>query len=363
VQDANFIYPGRDSFSMKIDSLTLGGQVTSIRGRFLTDDELSFTYIKPTVIYGYAAVPSHSELKITAGARVYFHDNSGLIIDKEASLKVSGTLDEKVIFEGDRLESSFANRPGQWGTIWLRAGSTENEINHAQIKNGTIGILVDSIVANAIPTLSIKNTEIINHSSFGMLARETSIDGKNLVIGNAGGASLACTSGGLYSFIHCTFANYWTRGIRSLPAVLLNNFYTLIDANGQEIVEIRDLIAANFTNCIMDGNNSIEFLPDKIEGSLFNFNVSNSLVKFSDFNDALADLPEVDFGNPTLYENILLNGFLHFRNTSLNDFAIGQESQAINFGNSSGASIVPLDILEIMRTTNPDAGAYQHTSF
>ena len=80
VQDANFIYPGRDPLTLKIDSLALNGQPTTIRGRFLTNDELNFTNIKPTVIYGYAAVPSNKVLTITPGAKIYFHDNSGLII-------------------------------------------------------------------------------------------------------------------------------------------------------------------------------------------------------------------------------------------------------------------------------------------
>lgn len=363
VQDANFIFPGRDPFTLKIDSLTLDGEATTIKGRFLTNDELTFTNTKPTVIYGYAAVSSNNTLTIPPGSKVYFHDNSGLIIDKDASLKVNGTLNDKVIFEGDRLENSFSSLPGQWGTIWLRAGSKENEISHAEIKNGIIGILVDSISSASTPTLTLKNSEIINHSNFGVLARDTSIDGENVVIGNSGEASLACIIGGSYNFTHSTFANYWSNGIRSLPAVLINNFYTYTNTSGQEIIETRDLIAANFNNCIIDGNNNIEFLPDKAEGSLFNFKLTNSLVKFSDVNNAFEGVTEVDFDNPNLYENILLNGITHFRNPSDNDYIIGQDSQAINFGNLSGATLVPSDILGIVRTDSPDAGAYQHINF
>lgn len=363
VQDANFIYPGRDPFTLKIDSLTLDGEATIIKGRFLTNEELTFTNTKPTVIYGYAAVSANNTLTISSGAKVYFHDNSGLIIDKDASLKVNGTLNEKVVFEGDRLENSFSALPGQWGTIWLRAGSKENEINYAQIKNGSIGILVDSITSSTSPTLTLKNTEIFNHSNFGVLARETSILGENVVIGNAGEASLACIIGGSYNFTHSTFANFWNNGIRSYPTVLINNFFTFTNASGQEIIETRDLIAANFTNCIIDGNNNIEFLPDRVDGSLFNFKVANSLIKFIDVNNTFLGISEVDFNDAGLYENILLNGVSNFRNKSLNDFIIGQNSQAINFGNSLGASLVPLDIREIARSLNPDAGAYQHIDF
>ena len=359
VQDANFIFPGKDPITMKIDSLTIDGQVTSIKGRFLTDTELTFTNIKPTVIYGYAAVPANKTLTIEAGARVHFHDNSGLIIDDKATLKVNGTLTEKVIFEGDRLESGFSKTPGQWGTIWMRAGSKDNEINFAQIKNGIIGILIDSIGSASTPTLKLQNSEIYNHSNFGILARETNIEAHNVVIGSAGEASLAVTIGGTYNFTHSTFANFWNNGIRQLPAVLINNFFTYVD-NGQEIVETRDLHAANFTNCIFDGNNNIEFLIDKVDGGrIFNYNISNCMIKFNDTSNYFEGNSELDFTN-SFYQNILLNGNTNFRNSQNQDFIIRQDSDAIN---KAKTSIFNLDILGVDRTTNPDIGAYQHIIF
>ncbi|MFQ3305776.1 MAG: hypothetical protein ACI9JT_001407 [Polaribacter sp.] len=361
VEDATFIFPAKDAISMKIDSLSLDGEPTTIKGRFLEDTELTFTKIKPTVIYGYAAVPANKTLTIEAGARIYFHDNSGLIIDNKATLKVNGTLSEKVIFEGDRLEHRFSEIPGQWGTIWMRAGSKENEIAHAQIKNGIIGILVDSIGTNATPTLKLQNTEIYNHSNFGILARETNIEAHNVVIGSAGQASLAATIGGTYNFTHSTFANYWNSGVRQLPAVLVNNFFAYNDETGQEIIETRDLKAANFTNCIFDGNNNIEFLIDKVDGgSLFNYSVKNCLIKFNDSNNSYTGIAEVDFSNNSNYNSIILNGSLNFRDTQKSDFIIGAESEAINKAISTPFSI---DLLGIDRTTNPDIGGYQHITF
>jgi hypothetical protein len=359
VQDATFIFPGKDPISMKIDSLTLNGNPTTIKGRFLTDSELTFTNAKPTVIYGYAAVPANKTLTIEAGAKVYFHNNSGLIIDEKASLKVQGTIAEKVIFEGDRLAPSFNTIPGQWGTIWMRAGSKNNEIYHAQIKNGIIGILIDSIGAAGDPTLKLQNTEIYNHSNFGILARETNIEAHNVVIGSAGQASLAATIGGTYNFTHATFANYWNNGIRQLPAVVVNNYFTYIDANGIEITESRDLKAANFTNCIFDGNNNIELLLDKVEGSIFTYTIRNSLIQFNDSSNAFDDNPEMDFSNNN-YQNIITNGNPYFRDTQNNDFIIGQESDAIN---NAAASAFSFDILGVDRTVAPDIGAYQHIIF
>ena len=359
VQDAHFIYPGKDPISMKIDSLSLDGNPTTIKGRFLTDAELQFTNQKPYVIYGYAAVPADKKLQIDAGAQVYFHDNSGLIVDTDGTLEVNGTLNEKVIFEGDRLENSFSRIPGQWGTIWLRKGSKENRIEHAQIKNGLIGILVDSLGTNNKPTLELKNTEIYNHSNFGILAREAHIEGENVVIGSAGQASFAGTVGGNYSFIHSTFANYWNNGIRQLPTILVNNFFTFIDSNNQEAVATRDLVRADFTNCIIAGNNNIEFVLDKVDGGLFNYSVTNSMIQFNDVTNAFGNNAELDFTNPN-YQNIILNGTPNFRNTVLQDFIIGQNSDAIN---KAAASSVLLDLLGVDRSSAPDIGAYQHVMF
>ncbi|QNM84200.1 hypothetical protein H9W90_08240 [Polaribacter pectinis] len=360
VQDANFIFPGKDPISMKIDSLTLNGEPTTIKGRFLSDTELTFTNAKPTVIYGYAAVPSNKTLTIEAGAKVHFHNNSGLIIEDKATLIVNGTLTEKVIFEGDRLEHGFSEIPGQWGTIWMRPGSKDNEIKHAQIKNGIIGILIDSIGATSTPTLKLQNTEIYNHSNYGILARETNIEAHNVVIGSAGQASLAATVGGTYNFTHSTFANFWNNGIRQLPAVLVNNHFTYVNNNGQEITETRDLKTANFTNCIFDGNNGFELFFDKIDGSLFNYSVSNSLIKYSPSSEELKNNPQMDFTNTAFYQDIIANGNPNFRDTQKEDFIIGEKSDAIN---KAAPTSFSEDILGINRTAAPDIGAYQHIIF
>ncbi len=362
VQDAVFIYPGRNPVSLAIDSLTLSGEATSLKGRFLSDQELHFTGNKPYVIYGYAAVPNGKTLTIDAGAQVYFHEDSGLIIDEGASLKATGTLEDKVVFQGDRLEATFQTIPGQWGTIWLRSGSIANELNHTIIKNGTLGILVDDTTGTT-PTLSIKNTEIYNHSNYGMLARASHISAENIVVGSAGQSSVAFIMGGTYNIIHSTFANYWSSSFRQFPAVLINNFLTYTDGSGAEIIEPLDLVTAEFTNCIIDGNNAIEFIADKVDGAAFNFKISHSLLKFNDPSNAYAGIEEFNFGNTNYYESLVLNGTPHFRNTSLNIFEIGQNSDAINLGNPQAASRVPTDILGIDRTSAPDLGAYQHRNF
>ena len=88
VKDAVFLYPKKYEDG-SIETIYLGqdenGDEVSIQGFLLEDGELHFTNEKPYVIYGYAAVPSGKTLKIDPGARIHFHQDSGLIISDGAS--------------------------------------------------------------------------------------------------------------------------------------------------------------------------------------------------------------------------------------------------------------------------------------
>ena len=371
VQDAVFIYPDRDNTTKVIETLTLdiGGEIveTELQGRELLPSELTFTNQKPYVIYGFAMVPNGESLTIEAGSRLHFHDNSGIIVSNGASINVNGafsndqeTLENEVIFEGDRLEPNFADVPGQWGTIWLLDGSVNNTINYATIKNSTIGVLSDGN-PNAINNkLTVTNTQIYNSSSFGILGRNTSIDGENVVINNSGLSSFAGTLGGKYNFTHSTIANYWNNGFRQFPAVLLNNFVLDEDNNAT----IADLIEANFNNCIIYGNDNPEILLDEIEDPsvVFNFKFTNCLIRFEDTNNNFTGT-NYDLSDTSKYEGNIFNEDPNFKDTELNNLIIGDDSEANGQGLATFATQVPFDILNINRTSATDIGAYQHITF
>lgn len=369
VKDAIFIYPHKNSQGI-IETLNFDidddgvEDNTNIQGRFLTDAELTFTKDKPYVIYGYAAVDENKTLTINAGARVHFHANSGLLITNNASLKVNGafsfnqkTMENEVVFESDRLEPIFENVPGQWGAIWLFQGSKANEINFATIKNATIGVLAENNQNTSIPKLTIKNSKIYNSSNFGILGRATSITAANLVINNAGQSSFAGIYGGVYNFTHCTLANYWTNSFRQFPALFLSN-YQVIDDN---TLVTNPLTAANFNNCIIYGNDNPEFMVEQLDGTDFNFKFTNCLIKFDDPNKNFGTDPNYDFKNAALYDNVVFNKDPKFKSPSRNQLMIGEGSAAVNvIGNNPFSNQIPVDILNINRTTAPDLGAYQH---
>ncbi len=372
VKDATFIFPDRDGSTGMIETLTLdvnGQQVnTEIQGRFLEDDELTFTNEKPYVIYGYAAVGANKTLTINAGTRVHFHANSGLIVTNQGTLKVNGQLstdqellENEVIFESDRLEPGFSDIPGQWGTIWLFEGSIDNEIDYATIKNATVGIVSDSEQNSATTDnkLVVRNTQIYNSSNFGILGRATSILAENVVINNSGQSSFAGTIGGKYNFIHCTIANYWNNSFRQFPSLLLNNF--VLDENNNATVN--DLTEANFTNCIIYGNENIEYLLDTMEGAAFNFNFSSSLIRFNDPNNNFENNPSYDFSNTSLYNNVITNGEPNFKDPFENLMMIGENTSGNGLGDANAAIQIPLDIIGTSRLSAPDFGAYQSIIF
>ncbi len=360
VKDAHFLFPSKNAEGL-IETITTGidasGKALKINGFYLNNNT-TFTNEKSYVIYGYCAVPENKTLTIEAGTNIHFHSNSGIIIDRNATLIVEGDINNPVIFEGDRLEPQFSDIPGQWGTIWLRAGSKNSSINNAIIKNATAGIISDSISSNS-PTLTIKNTQIYNSTNFGILGRETNIKGENLVINNSGQASLACIIGGTYNFTHGSFTNFWNGSLRQYPSVLINNYFTY-NNNGEQIIETRDLQAANFTNCIIDGNSNIELVLDKVDGSVFNYSFQNNLIKFNDYNQSYKDMVEFNFEDTNHYQNNIFNGNPDFKSAVNNELIIGENSDAIQKASLQGTNMAPYDILGILRTSPADIGAYQH---
>ena len=365
VMDVHLIRPDRQQQpdgSFLYEAIVLGsdkdGNPIGVKGSLLSGNT-TCTNDKPYLVYGYIGVPTGATLTINAGATFYFHNNSGIIVQNGASIKVNGQLEQNVLFEDDRLEPDYEDVGGQWGTIWLMAGSKENVIDHAIIKNNIIGVLVDSTGSNA-PTLTISNTQVYNTSNYAILAREAIISGKNLVTGSSGAATIACW-GGSYEFTHCTFANYWVGNFRD--GIDLRNYLTYFEEDGTEVVIPKELLAATFTNCIIDGNNGVELNFDFVKEKPYKYHFKNCMLRFETSNNNLINSPLYDFTNTSLFENNILNGEADFKDIENNEFIIGQDSDAINKADAAGALLVPFDILGINRTASPDIGAYQHVIF
>jgi len=364
IQDAVFLYPEKFSDGTK-ESLLLGldeqGNEVWVNGFELNEsdpingNEFIFTNQKPYVIYGYAGIPNGKTLTMQPGARVHFHAESGLIVQPGGNLNISGSnspdpdhpLQNEVILEGDRLEPRFSDTPGQWGTIWMRGGSTST-VEHLTLKNATVGLLVDNA------TLNINNSQIYNSSNVGILATNATIaNSTNLVVNLAGQACLATISGGTYDFTHCTFNNNW--GTPSQVCVNLSNHNT--DSSGNNIDQAN--LSASFKNCIIYGSNNVELFLDKDSAAAFNTDFKNCLVKFNDTGTGVADDPLYEqIRNSIPADGNIKNQPPAFKNANNNNLRITESSAARGAGGSFG---VPLDIAGVTRpASNPDIGAYQY---
>jgi hypothetical protein len=361
VKDAVFLFPERDALGLE-ETLLLGtddeNNEIRISGFFLDDDQLNFTNEKPYVIYGFAGIPPDRTLNINAGARLFFHSQSGIIAANESTLKINGSLstsealENEVIMEGDRLEPDFNEVAGQWFGIWLTDGSKNHEISYATIKNASIGIIMDNQNPDSNgATLKINNSQIYNSSNIGLLGTTANIAAENLVINNAGQSALALRLGGNYSFNNCTISNYWDQGFRQDPTLFVSN--TIPNTELSEPLQ-----QALFTNCIIYGDRDLELNLFPREGQVFNYKFENTLLKFNDrFNDFSNDA-RYDFMNTSLYSNVVLNEDPLFENPDRNKLRIDNKSSANGIANPSTVSV--FDILGAIRSSMaPDAGAYE----
>ncbi len=370
VKDAFFLFPERDGATGIIETLNVNGVETSIEGRYLMDDELTFTNEKPYVVYGYMAVgdpvnTTEKTLTINAGARIHFHADSGLLVADNGTLTINGELstdqellENEVILEGDRLETVFSDVPGQWGTILLTDGSLNNSINYTTIKNATVGILNESNTNTGNANLTLSNTQIYNASTVGLLNRFSRVEASNLVINNCGQFSMLVQLGGSYDFTHCTFANYWTSSFRNTPAVFLDNSLA-----AGETLFLGDLTEANFTNCIIYGNQENEIGFNREDGPLFNYKFSNTQLRFDDTFGNFEDDPLYNFSNTASYEDVIRGGDPDFLNPTANKLQVGDNTSGNNLGLPAGAVQFPVDLLGTPRGNTPDFGAYESIIF
>ena len=363
VNDASFIFQSETDIEKSFETTNRDkqGEFIAITGFDLEGDELNMTNEKAYVIYGNAVVPTGETLTIDAGARIHFHEDSGLFVETGANIVINGAespeddpLLNEVIIESDRIAEDFDNLSGQWGFIWIQEGSTGNNITNTTIKNASLGILIDGNGTETSPSVTLKNVQIYNSQSAGIQANATNISGENVVINRSGTAGLNIEEGGTYTFNHSTLVNYFSFGIRSLTAVNLSN------SSRPESTVLNTNLNAEFTNCIITGNSATEITLRKSDEADFNFKFENCLI-FAREN--LNDGPDsvYNFDNPDLYTACVFNEDPMFKNTSLNQLQINEESAANGIAK---ITILATDITGVARNAdNPDTGAYESSLF
>ncbi|MFO7721797.1 MAG: hypothetical protein R6V49_01100 [Bacteroidales bacterium] len=353
-QDAHFIVPDR--------------KVGNIPYRIVAGEgeTVEWTNDKPYVIYGYAVVDSVGMLRIGKGTRVHFHNNSGLWVYKGGSIKVDGTLDEPVTFQGDRLDPYYRDLPGQWDRIWINEGSVDNEFNHAIIRNGFIGIQAEILDQSMGNKLVLNNTVIENMSGRCLFTRAYRVEATNCLFTNTADITVYLAVGGSYDFRHTTIANYWPYdGTRQVPALVVANYEENFSLG---TVYAGDLVKAYFGNCIIYGSNKEEFLALDKYGGAFNYQLDHCLIKTTlnpaqnpgNFINCMTRNQDLPSYNPS--EKI-------FKNYSDKDWRPDSLSVVNNYGALyilTNAPVTPINIIETdlkgdnrLQDAGPDLGALE----
>lgn len=299
---------------------------------------------KPHVIYGYAAVDSAQTLTIQQNTKIYLHKNALLYVYK-GTLNINGALNQEVVFQGDRLESFYADVPGQFYGIYFHQ-ARPSTINYCIVKNGIAGIHLYSKDNDSDYTLTLTNSKITNNARYGVFIYSgAKVKAENTVIAKNGNHALLVLEGGAYFFNHCNLLGYSSSG-SATPAVGVSNYYNDF-ANG--VTNLGSITEGKIYNSVIYGSQSSELVFDTINqmGVTLSFDMRNCLIKKS------------PIGTENYYNAIFWNNNPLFNNVESYDFLF-PGSSALN-NNANPAFSLPFDIKGNARSaTTPDIGAYEN---
>jgi len=321
---------------------------------FLTCDlgQVTFDDPKPYVLYGSLVIDSCT-LNLPPGTELYVHGglvnsptfgvfNDGLIIVQGLGrLNIMGTAEEPVLIAGDRLEEEFLAVGGQYSGIRLGAGTGPHSISHARIRNGIVGVFVDSLAR-----LNINNTEISYTSSAGIIGYAANVSGSNVAIHSNGGGAVQAILGGRYRFDYSTFVNYGSRN----PAVILTNGFQV--SNSEFYVNQMD---ATFRNTIIFGSLNDEFaLGDFDVPDLLDYQLTNCILKSTD-----VPVDRMEFSDRCTTCFFPPRDSAMFANTLVDSFQL----DSLSFAEGKALPIFGIDkdlIGNDRDATMPDVGAYEY---
>jgi len=183
-----------------VDLVAWGQDFELIKRKILKNT--TWTSEKPYLVYNYAFVDSNATLTINPGTKIYFHKDAGLYVKGKVLAK--GTVENPISFQGDRLETVYANVPDQWNGVLLYSGSTNNEFSNVEIKNANIGLQVGNIEDKGSANVKLNNVKIQNMAYAGIFAMKSDIQAANCLITNCGFYAVALLISGNYEFNHST---------------------------------------------------------------------------------------------------------------------------------------------------------------
>ena len=288
---------------------------------------------KPYVITNKILIDTLCTLTIKEGVRV-FSDQEVTILVK-GTLKVEGDAENPVLFRNARLD--IENAVGQWGGIAFLAGSIDNEINFAVIRNAVIGVLLNTIDNDTIPELVLTNTIIENMSNAGVYSIGSDLLASNVLIDNCVTHLVDNRAGGYVTYRHCTFDNSGSLFFRQEPSMNFTDYFSSQNGTFQVDGDIR----IELSNCIVWGQMKEEFSFDNAAGNEMSIFLSHSILKTEQAFEI---------------NNNILNLEPKFVDARAYNFRLDTLSPAKDNGQDL---MISTDLDGEMRDSFPDIGAYE----
>lgn len=314
------------------------------RNRKITGQE-TWNNDLPYVILGSLTVDTTASLLINKGCKVYLHADAPFIV--HGSLQVAGEKwdSTRVVFAGDRLDEPYRNFPASYPGLLFTASSRNNSIQYSTIKNAYQGIVVTG-PASSGTKLTLNETIIDNAYDAGLLAINTSVSARNLLVSNCG-KNVILALGGNYNFVHSTIATFSNSYIQHKDPVLqVTNFLTQ-----GNVITVNNL-NATFQNCIFWGEQN-GFVKDEVVSA------RQGATAFSVTFDKVLWRVQAAPANSTISGAITTEPLFDSINTAQRyfNFRLKSSSPAFNAGTNTGVSI---DLDGQTRPVGaPDLGAYE----
>lgn len=316
------------------------GQNAHFIRKGIISENSTWTNDRPYVIIGGVQVAEGKTLTIEKGCNIYLHADAPFVVN--GSLIVNGTKDERVSFQGDRLDAGYRDLPASWPGVFFSALSDANRLTYAVIKNAYQGVISAGPAAGGLPKLELSECIIDNIYDIGLWGLFSSIKAVNCRITNCG-SNIVMNAGGQYDFTYCTIASFGNAYVEhKLPVFLIT------DSDEAGNIYPADI---TLTNCIIwgeDGNVEDEIQLTRKGSEPFSIQIDHSLYKAKQLS------PLVTLNNAIANESPAFDSI----NTSRRyfDYHIGKNTSPAIGAGTAVPYLTDLDGRE--RTGIPDLGCY-----